>query len=182
MRRLNMHLLVAFTFLCMSFVPTFAQQLTGFGEWRLYYFMDEFGDLMYDKPFLETKIKNAKGQILTIAFTNKIDSGDDVMSMMVSDGYCTTTLDRNASVSLKTSDGKVYKFSIPDSHLLGGQIFIRNQKDLGTIAAILNKGNCKISISAHWGGDTYVSPNHVWNFPIMNQTKEIKGAYLKYLR
>ena len=57
MRRFNMLLLITFISLFISNVHTSAQKLTGFGEWRLYYFLDEFGDSMYDKPFLETKNK-----------------------------------------------------------------------------------------------------------------------------
>lgn len=176
------NILSALVLILMCYTSASAQKLTGFGTWRLYHFMDEFGDLMYNKPFLETKIINDKGKILTIAFTNKIDSGLDVMSMGISDQYSSTTLDRNATVSLKSSDGQVKKFKIPDYNLKEGQIYIGNQADLAIIASILNKGNCKVSISAHWGGDTYVSPNHVWSFHITNQTIDLLEAYARYLQ
>ena len=177
-----MLLLITFISLFISNVHTSAQKLTGFGEWRLYYFLDEFGDSMYDKPFLETKINNPNGKTLTIALTNKVDSSKDVMSFGIDDGYCLTALDRNASISFKLSNGKIYKFNIPDTNLIGGQIYIRNQKDIATIANILNRGNCKVSISAHWEGDSYVSPNHIWSFSITNQTKDILNAYDNYLQ
>lgn len=160
---------------------SYAQQATGYGGWRLYYFMDEFEDLMYDKPFLETKVKNSKGEVLTIALTNRIDSGEDVVSLGIGDGYSEMTLDRNASVSFKTSDGKVYRYSVPDSHLAGGQIFLRNQKELSEIGVIFHNGDFKIAISSHWAGDTYVSPNRTWTFKVTNQTKGLGNAYKKYL-
>lgn len=158
------------------------QEATGFGQWKKYNFLDEFDEPMPGKYYVATNAKNSEGIYAVFSYSNTTDARNDIFTFHLNDGYASLSFDRDVSLKFKDATNKITTIKVPDSNLRAGQAFITNRQDVLKIGQILNKGNFRLSVSYHWAGDTYVSPNRTCAFYFTTQSKGFFNVVRKYFR
>ena len=162
-------------------VASFAQdhfEKLGYGKWEKGWYADDFGDPMYDKPYIQTELKKKYSQyawdFFYIRFSEmpRVGSVFEIIIGNVDSNY--ELYEGNATIQIKSSGGKV---STIIGKVSGGFIYLfaDNAKKF---AMLINSGNYKLNVSAH----CYLDSNGkatTWSFSCTNETKGFYQAVQK---
>ncbi|MCH5175668.1 MAG: hypothetical protein J1F40_07265 [Prevotellaceae bacterium] len=149
----------------------------GYGKWSKSWFADEFGDPMYDKPYIQSSLRytndNYSYYFFYIQFTNAIRN-IPIFEIRIDNGKSNYSLYREtATIKIKSANGTVSTITAPigedgESIILGGDNAIR-------FAKLINTGNYSLVVSVHtaWSGNNNVS---TFTFRCSNETKDFYKA------
>ena len=158
----------------------------GYGKWSKSWYADEFGDPMYDKPYIQTELKrkwdNYTWDFFYIRFVvmpENMPVFEIILSQNGVNGNTKMNLyDGKATIKIKSANGAVSSITAPVS---GGNIYIVKE-DVMKFAKLIDAGNYKLSVSAHCYLDDYGNAT-TWNFSCTNETIDFFKAVrtgLKY--
>lgn len=149
---------------------------TGYGKWSISWFADEFGDPMFDKPYLQTELKdkssNAEYPWFYYIRYARIN-GQGFFETNICTQFRNLELYGDyATVKIKNAAGRITTIHPPISK--DGSIIYVGQ-DAATFASAINQGNFKISITAKSTFHDWDEPDQ-WTFPCTNETKDFIKA------
>ena len=157
-----------------SFIVSYFIFFFALAEWRSGYYLDDFGDIMYDYPYVETHLNgiNTSFKLCIRYTTNPIPAFELILvngnHMVTASGAFHTT-----AISVKDINGTVTKFEIPPESVVNGRIYLTLVDDMMQFVKLIDRGNCKIIVRTETYLDTANNPgNYLFNAPY-----ETKGIY-----
>ena len=161
-------------------VDSYAQSATGYGEWTKKYFVDDFNDPMYDKPYIRaTLVKPSSNdyvrKFLEIGFCTCLSALNyaPVFHLQIYNGAGDYThfTGNSASISIKSVNGTVVTLTAPVEN--NGYAIVLIGNNATRFAKLINQGNCKVSVSVQI---LYDEQPTTWVFSCTNETKDIYKA------
>ena len=150
---------------CLLSLQAFCQ-----GFWLREYYYDDFGDIMYDKPYIYNSMIRNSSLKLNLQF----ESRGLIVSLISDRDNRLFSVDGPATISIKqNSTGKVYSSTAIDAQ--GGRLMFGGS-NLVDILLLIEEGNCKIVIKAN----KYLEPRS-FVFNVKDEATGFTAAVRKYL-
>lgn len=180
--KLKKLLFLSLTLVCSSIMSAqnYHKEDLGYGKWLKSWFADDFGDPMYDKPYIESQLRlkysENTSDYFYIIFSNIVQRGHPIFEIAINH-YGITGLSNfeilgdNATIKIKSSNGTVSSII---GTVQGGRIYLIDDNAL-KFARLIDAGNYKLSVAAHCYLDEYGKAT-TWNFSCTNETRDFFKA------
>lgn len=175
MKKLFAFFILFLGFTCIYAQTPYRKNDLGYGKWSQTWFADEFGDPMYDKPYIQTELKDLSNRYYpTFYYIRYVKyQGHNVFETYIGDKQGNEHLyEGEATVKIKNSAGQVSTIKVKVS---GNGAIMYMGDAASTLARLINSGNFSISIAAHSVWDNAGKP-HTWVFHCTNETKDFYKA------
>lgn len=178
--KLTKLLFLSLTLVCSSIMSAqnYHKEDLGYGTWSKSWFADEFGDPMYDKPYIQTELRKKYSQETFDYFYIRflLYNGQPAYEIIISHygvtGHSNYDLyGDDASIKIKSSNGSVTAIN---GRVSGGNIYLAGNEAI-KFARTINAGNYKLSVAAHCYLDEYGKAT-TWNFSCTNETRDFFKA------
>lgn len=147
----------------------------GYGDWSKSWFADDFGDPMYDKPYIQTELKDIRSEypwrFLYIQYSNTPEFGEVVMMKVGANGDNIYVEGDTAILKIKDASGNISIFNAPVTK--GSIIIVGN--DILSFGNQINAGDYSLALTFHSYLD-YGGQSETWAFNCTNETKAFWGA------
>lgn len=156
---------------CYAVTPYNEVQL-GYGGWAESWFADDFGDPMYDQPYLITDLEQEQGRYSTRYFQicfAQFGQGPTFIISIGTRGIAPNKIavDGDAIIKIKSADGQISTIEAPTYN---GDIIITGE-NLVKFAELIDSGNYRLSLTFHSYLDIGGEPLN-WTYNCTNETKD----------
>lgn len=142
----------------------------GYGKWSKSWFADDFGDPMYDKPYIQTELKTIldkySWRFFYILYTFMPNIGDIFLMNIGADGNNIYVEGQDAIVKIKDTNGNV---STLTAGVTNGRIAFADA-DMLAFGNLINSGNYTLAVTFHSYLDFGGKPV-TWTFKCTNETR-----------
>lgn len=147
----------------------------GYGKWSKSWFADDFGDPMYDKPYIQTELKNIRDKyswrFFYICYSIFPEFGDIFQMAIGANGSNIGITGKSATIKIKDSNGNISTLQAPVSN---GIICLVGDDVLG-FGNLINAGNYTMAVTFHSYLDEGSNPQ-TWTFRGTDETKDFWKA------
>ena len=166
------------SFNCFAETP-YQQQQLNYGDWAVSWFADDFGDPMYDRPYIITELTASQGKYSQRYFEiclGEISVGPAFIITIgtrgIGDRHKIRMYDQSI-IKIKSANGNISTITAPTYN---GAIILTDD-DLLRFADLINNGNFHLTLTFHSYLDTGGEPV-TWTYNCSYETKDVKKAVL----